>query len=56
MEELPVLYESVYDPPFVLPSRVSQELRVESEEARTGLKREVSRDQYKNIVRLSGPL
>ncbi|XP_022108855.1 CST complex subunit STN1-like isoform X2 [Acanthaster planci] len=40
MEELPNIYENVYDLPFVLPSHVMQELKVQNEEERTGLTRE----------------
>ncbi|XP_038058964.1 CST complex subunit STN1-like [Patiria miniata] len=40
MEALPNLYENVYDRPFVLPSHMVKELKVEKEAKRTGLTRE----------------
>ena len=42
MEELPNMYQNVYDRPFVLPSIVTSQLRLESEESESGVQREVS--------------
>ncbi|XP_033626972.1 CST complex subunit STN1-like isoform X1 [Asterias rubens] len=40
MEELPNMYQNVYDRPFVLPSIVTSQLRLESEESESGVQRE----------------